>query len=797
MQFGLEVGAYKRVRKGESNKEVRIKDEPTKFILTVVCGALVGRVTLFLNRDNIWGIAPFGIAYLLAMILDRDERKILLAALGVSLGYLSIAKSLNNSLMYIIATLMIVIYSLIAIKKEARINEIYLFSGIFVSYLVFGMILSKYGFGVNITLSLVNTLLLLPIYYVIKYALNCISEFNNNYFFTSEEIISMGIFLCLVISGIGNFGIFNIQFRNIFAYLVILVISYIGGGAYGAAIGVSMGIIIGMNTGDMATSIAFYSIAGLISGVFKDTGKFFSFLSVCIMYFALSLYSQNLNISSIIEIVFAGGIYFSLPKKIFKFLEVEMNIDKKREMVNDIQLNELKSEFSNRVEGLSSSLMTVSSILENIGANEKLLYKNKSTALIENLADRVCSNCGECKRCWDRDFTLTYNSFQLLIEHSEKNKAIIPKELNKRCVKQFELLRSSEQIISNMNVNETLKKRLEDGRLFLANNIKTLSLNIDNMIDDFKRDVVIAGDTQKTLRRLFNKNSVKYKSLFCYRGENGRLKVKITMNKCEGDSYCKRSLLPMINSVVTKPLIVDKEGCRIDPKTNTCTMIFTESPKYHIVSFGAMTAKDGEEYTGDTYSFNETRDGVYLSLISDGMGSGPDAGKESKATVELVEKFLNSGFGEDIAINMVNSIMNMKFEEDEKFSTLDLNTIDLYTGDASFIKVGAVASFIKRNDKVKVINSNMPPFGLVDKVDVEGVQTKLKNGDIIITLSDGVLDVDKNNIGNSSWLKEYLKSSSKDPKRLASDILEKAKELSGGVAKDDMTVVVSKVYEVY
>ena len=52
------------------------------------------------------------------------------------------------------------------------------------------------------------------------------------------------------------------------------------------------------------------------------------------------------------------------------------------------------------------------------------------------------------------------------------------------------------------------------------------------------------------------------------------------------------------------------------------------------------------------------------------------------------------------------------------------------------------------------------------------------------------------NSGNFIWLEEYLKDCSVNPKELSGQILEKARELSGGVLKDDMTVVVSKLYSV-
>ncbi len=49
-------------------------------------------------------------------------------------------------------------------------------------------------------------------------------------------------------------------------------------------------------------------------------------------------------------------------------------------------------------------------VLEKLVDNEKLAMKNKSGALIENLADRVCSNCNMNHICWKREGYYTYNA---------------------------------------------------------------------------------------------------------------------------------------------------------------------------------------------------------------------------------------------------------------------------------------------------------------------------------------------------------------------------------------------------
>ena len=73
--------------------------------------------------------------------------------------------------------------------------------------------------------------------------------------------------------------------------------------------------------------------------------------------------------------------------------------------------------------------------------------------------------------------------------------------------------------------------------------------------------------------------------------------------------------------------------------------------------------------------------------------------------------------------------MTLKFCEEEKFSTVDLSSIDLYTGEVDFMKVGAVASFIKSDDTIDIIKSKSLPIGVLDKADIERHKKSVSHGD--------------------------------------------------------------------
>ncbi len=795
MQYGLGVNKYEEVSEVVNVKrKAWIKTSVIRLVMALAAGILLGRVNLLLNQSDSRGIAPIGIAYLIAVVTKQNKKNSLVAAIGIAIGYFTINTLLTDGYVYIIAVTLIAIYYTFISSAKRRKKELMGFIIILCSFFCYGFFVNKYDLGVNVTLCLIQTLIVVPIYYVIKYALNSLEEINTNYFFSSEEIVSIGIFLCLLVAGIGNINFMDYSIRDICALTLVLAIAYVGGATYGAMIGVSMGIMIGIASNDMMYSVAFFGVGGLIVGIFKDTGKIFSILSGIIIYFALALYSNAVTLKLGVEVLASSILFLCIPKPVYKSIEVEINPYRKKAFLGETQLNIIKEEFTFKLKELTNVLVNVSKCLGNTNDNENLLIKSKGSALVENLADRSCSDCKNMHLCWEKDFHQTFNYFQMIIQSYEEGNLSIPKDLQKKCIKNFALLKNAEGIVTNYNVSETIRERLAEGRNILSTHISNISYTLDNLLNDFKREVRIDTDLERVIKRILNKNSIYYNDIFCYVDKNGRIKIRISMNNCESKDYYEKNLVSLLSKTMRMRLCIGDDGCSINANTNECIVTIEEKPKYYMVSYGATEPKSGESEIGDSYSFGRTSSGNYMTILSDGMGSGPEARKESRSTVDLVEKLMEAGFNEDITVNTVNSIMGMRFSEDEKYATLDLNKVNLYNGDTMFVKIGAAPSFIKRGRDVISINSKNLPFGLVDEVELEVIKEVLKPGDILINVSDGVLDIDKSNYGKSTWIEEYLKNINGDPRELSEKILERSKKLSNGIIKDDMTVVVSKIY---
>lgn len=792
MQYGVELLSYKRSRKVENKKKSLNFRIYVKLLAYFVSAFLISRVILINNS------APFGIAFVMAMVLGKEDNLPLITGCGALLGYISIFDNVDNLPVYVMCIGMLVSGSYV-VQKLNKKKKLLLFSiMIFLVNIGYNYLMQNYSIQYNLYTSVMEVICIIPIFFMIQYALTCTREIKTKHLFSSEEIISMVLVVSLAISGTWGAAIWGISLRNIIAMIFVIVCAYTNGSSMGAAAGVAIGFVIGITTDNIILYISNFGLCGLTVGLFKDTGKWLSALACIISFFILKLYS-NIGVDfKLIEILAANIIFLSIPDKFYSSIILEFNWEKKALQINEKYTEAIKDMFVERLKGFSEILFNISDTIKNLVNNDKLLLRNKSSALVENLADRVCSNCSMNSMCWKREIYYTYTSFSELIQNFHENNNKLPEKLERKCLRKAALVKSTEELIESFITNEAWRNRLVEGRQLVASHLSNMGQTVKEIVDEFNASITFNNEIEKYIRKLLSRKAINYSNVFCFQDKRGRINIKIIVSGCVGNEFCVKEILPVINQVTGLSMCIKDDECKIDSQNNSCTIEFEETPKFHVASCVLRECKNGEKHNGDSYSYRKLKDGTYMIIISDGMGSGPEAGQESKAAVELVEKFSEAGFSRDTAVSTVNSIMTMKFSEEEKFSTLDIANIDLYTGELSMMKVGAVATYIKKKERVEIIKSKTLPIGILDKVDIDIVEKRVKNGDIIVMLSDGVLECQGNDDSMEIWIQNYLRQcGDANINEISETIVNKAKEYNGGKAKDDITVVVSKVYDIY
>ena len=128
-----------------------------------------------------------------------------------------------------------------------------------------------------------------------------------------------------------------------------------------------------------------------------------------------------------------------------------------------------------------------------------------------------------------------------------------------------------------------------------------------------------------------------------------------------------------------------------------------------------------------------------MLALSDGMGSGEAACRDSEAVVDMAESMLEAGIDAQMAVRLMNSAMAGEGSA-ECLPTLDLCTLDLHEGECTFLKAGAAASFVKHGSVVERISGASLPLGALGEAQPQPVKRGVSDGDYIILMTDGMTE---------------------------------------------------------
>jgi len=218
----------------------------------------------------------------------------------------------------------------------------------------------------------------------------------------------------------------------------------------------------------------------------------------------------------------------------------------------------------------------------------------------------------------------------------------------------------------------------------------------------------------------------------------------------------------------------------------------TETPSKMMSVAVGQASYAFERVSGDTMAAFSLHHHDVALMISDGMGKGSQAAEESTLVVETLSKLLQAGFDVDLAMKTINGIL-MSGNQGERFATVDLAIIDRKKGWVKIFKMGAATTFIKHDGRVSMLKRQALPAGITQGLELEYLDVKLKRGDILIMVSDGVTDCDRKDPG-CDWLRQrLLEIKTKDPETIAELIVNKAAEKYGIHERDDLSVIVAAI----
>ena len=759
----------------------------------------------FMGRAYIFDfMAPFGIAFYTALLSRQKGR---LAAFTAILAGMLSAHVGGFILKYVAAMILIFFtYNILAMFRAGHKKFLLAFMSAAILMLV-NLIYKKIALASVLTydylLASFESTIVFALVHVFNNVLSVILDAKRRRILSNEEMISMGIFTTFLIVGMWDISIYSFSLRNILSVLFILIAAHIGGIGLGATMGLLMGLVLSMVSSPDPILIAGLGICGLIAGTFRSLGKIFTGLIFLLANAFMSFYisQSTLTILAFQEILISIGLLILIPQKALSALGQFLDHSLKRFAEQNFYINRMQELTVGRLSEFSKVFGELSSAFSQI-SHRRQAGQDQIAKLFDIISSQVCSSCALYGSCWGRGFCVTYNQmFDIVNEMEAKGsleKKDIKGDLSKKCIHLDKLLEAIHQVYGLYRSNLRWKAKIEECRQLVAQQLEGVSGVMKQLAQDLDITIEFKKDLEEAITIELDKAGIRVREVLVIQKPNDSMEVNIDKSSCSGRRDCTRKIQRIVSRIIGREMMPSQLPCTVLSK-GECSLKLVEAMEFQVTTGVARKAGQASGICGDSYSFNGLAHGKYMLALSDGMGIGSKAADESRVVISLLENFLEAGFDLDTTIRTINSTLLLR-SQDEIFATADLCLLDLVTGKADFVKIGAVSTFIKRGDYVEVVKASSLPIGILDSIQLEKASLRLKDEDTIIMITDGVLDNSSKGEKAEDWLIEVMDSlDTRNPQEMADYIMEAVLALKdhkkGKALGDDMTVMVTRVWK--
>lgn len=593
---------------------------------------------------------------------------------------------------------------------------------------------------------------------------------------TASIMITAGI-LVLAFSGITISGI---SIGRILMVLMVVYCARVGGVSGGTIAGVAAGTIQGLSLTGLSYLSGAYGLGGLMAGVFASMGKIATAVAFVISYGVASLQVGDTQqvLNGAIEVAAATILYMALPKS--RRLS-ELFTMRKEKLSGDSFRNNIVM----RLRYASEALTNVYASVDEISKKLAVVCAPDMQGVYNNATEKICAGCGRSAVCWRKYKDATMSNFASLTKPlKEKGKienADFTKEFIDRCGRTGEMRDEVNKNYARFLAKEAAELRASQVREVAEEHFKTTAGILGEMADEFLHYEWFDEEAAERVTDILRESGLSPLEVCCRVDKFDRMTIEAEVAKDRQKRMNRAVFTKEISAacgrLFSPPCVsVTEDKCRIQ---------MCQRPTYEINrGFSQYNANNGS-FCGDCTSVFYDGLGRLVAVICDGMGTGGRAAVDGAMASAMAENLLKAGIGFDSMLQTVNSALIAK-SGDESLATMDVTSIDLFTGATEFRKAGAAGTVIKRGKHTEYIESSSMPAGIMPNVSFVLTERELTSGDMIVMVSDGVIAT------GSEWLVDYIENcdSEIEPNTLAEQITEKARKERCDGHEDDVSVLI-------
>lgn len=441
---------------------------------------------------------------------------------------------------------------------------------------------------------------------------------------------------------------------------------------------------------------------------------------------------------------------------------------------------------STRLEAVAQSL---SSLAETVNAVYEGLPRRREGFrwVIDNVHDTLCFNCGRRETCWKQEYTATLegmNALRPILEQQGHLQASdLPGQLS-RCIHPAALCAAANRSFALYRSRKEAHVHAEAMRTALTEQYSAMADALSVLSEQLGRPGNPEPYKSGRVAAFFASLGTPPLECAVTLDDLGRTRAAVTLPRTRFSSPELAALAQETGRI-----------CRRDfdpPQVLSCkgmtTLLFCEKPALRAVFGTAGTAAKGT-VSGDAVQ-QFCSPAAAQMILCDGMGTGRPAAVDGSLAAELTARLLKAGFTAELAARLVNVALALKSDE-ESGATLDLISVDLYTGTARIFKAGAAPGFLVHGGRARPVGDISLPIGILGGVNGQSRMVHLAAGDYAVLVSDGLL------VDGPGWVAKQLELSAAagdPPEKVARILVETARARAEQTGRpDDITAAVLRL----
>lgn len=732
----------------------------------MICGFISARATV---ADK---LLPFGLSFTAGCSLTYTPS----AAIGVFIGYF-IPTIGEGGFRYIAAMLAVLAVKLL-LSNYKRISE----NPVFLSFICFlsGFLTSAVtfsGLDFDFLSALSESLLAAGGTFFISRSFKSVSKSNAG--LTANGLGDLSVLIGIVLVGLNGFSHNGIALGSVLSCSVILTAAKYGGILSGSICGtaVAFSMLLSGVSGDAAV---LYAFTGLLSGVFSSYGKYAQSAVPLVICLAGAVISGDAVFiaRTVIEFSLGAAVFLALPRRAGIFLGKLFSAYPKIVIPSGF-----KKSVTMRLDMAANALYDVSETVEQVSAELSKINAPDFGTVISAVEQDACSGCKLRLHCWESRRDDTVNALLEMTKAVKQGistpESAAPEEFKGRCLRVARVASSVYRRYSDYTSRIAAESRIDEVRSVVSDQFDGISEMLSEIAAELENDSRFDNSSAEKAAAALKNLNISVDECSCKTDKYGRMSIEFKLKRTPELVLNKLQIMKLVSVVCER----DFDPPAVNEAGGDIFMTLSEHAAIRIDIGIAQKCASDSSMCGDAYRYFFDGRGHFIMILSDGMGTGGRAAVDGAMASGLMSRLIKAGFGYDCSLRILNSSMLFK-STDESLATVDIASVDLYSGKTELYKAGAAPTLIRRSGRTGKAESTSLPAGILRDIGFDKAEVKCKIGDIIVMMSDGAV------CEGCDWIRtEIEKWESGTAEELADRICEGAKRRRSDSHEDDITVM--------